>query len=80
MFLTEILDEQFIAVAFLTTQAKVAMSRLNTIAYIAKYAQQRHAVCPTAERHNVKTVMGQKLMLRDEIGYFVIHYSLITVH
>ena len=73
MFLTEIFDEQFIAVALFTTQMEIAMSCLDTIAQITKDAQKRYAVGPTAERHNVNTVVGQKLMLRDEIGNFINH-------
>ena len=78
--LTEILNELFVAIALLATQMEVAMSSLNMIAQIAKDAQQSHAISPTTKCHNVKTVMGQKLMLRDEIGYFILHFSLFTSH
>ena len=73
VFLTKSFHKQFITVALLASQMKVAVSSLDTIAQSPQNMKQCHTVSPTTESHNVKTVVGQKLMLRDEIGNLIQH-------
>ena len=79
-FLTQILNEPFITVALLASKMEITMSGLDAVAKIAQDAQEYHTISPAAQRHNVKTVMGQKLMFCDEIGYFILHFSLYVKH
>ena len=52
---------------------KITMSSLNTIAQLLQNEQQGHTISTSADGHNVKIVVGQQLVLRDEIGNFIPH-------
>ena len=73
LLLTEFFYECFITVALLTSQVEIAMCCLNTIAQILQNEQQRHTVCPTAQRYKMQSLATQKSMLPDEISNFLFH-------
>ena len=74
LLLTEFFYECFITVALLTSQVEIAMCSLQTIAQILQNEQQRHAVCPTAQRYQMQPLTTQKPMLPDEISNFLFHF------
>lgn len=73
LFFAEFLYKILVSVTLLTPQAEITMSSLYPIAQLLHDEQQSHTVGPTAQRHKMETVMGQKPVLRDEIGNFIQH-------
>ena len=72
---TEFLHKFLIPIALLTSQMKIAMCCLNTIAEILQDQQQRHTVCPTTQSHKMQSLTTQKSVLRDEISNFIQHIA-----
>ena len=67
------LDKSLVAVGLLATKLEVTMHSLDAIAQLLKDQQQRHTVGTTAECYKVQALVGQKPLLRDEIGNFTQH-------
>ena len=52
----------------------------DVVSRIDHAKQERHAVGTATEGHKMESVRCQQSMLRDEIGNFIFHFSLLTFH
>ena len=69
-----------VTVGFFATQMEITVNGLNTVVQLLQDEQQGHAVGTSAQCHKMKTFWGKQSLLRDEIGNFIFHFSLLTFH
>ena len=80
LLFAEVFHECLITVRLFAAQMEITMDSLDAIVQLLENPQKRHAVGPTAERHKMQPIRCQQRVLRDEIGYFTFHFSLLTFH
>jgi hypothetical protein len=50
---TELADKCLVAIRLLTTKTEIAMSRLNSVAKLFHYQQERHTIRTATQRHDI---------------------------